>query len=285
MDSTPQPDFVEIPDNVPEEDTKKCDTETVFKLIDKMVPDSSKNSSDSSNSSDNLKANSSRSSAKEAIQNLAEILKSEHINVKRKAEGQNLLMSLAGILCNENNSVLNDSGHSSIELEQDVQEKSEVYEILDLRKKSSSSENEQVEALDLSMCAKKLSDTPKFTPPYFNKRASMSLKETPNGIKEQSGMSRRASESSLPSSSKEITRNLSNQTGSSNASSTASLVNSGPIVGKLKFKKSSNVKIGPVKATVGLTNKIPMSTSPKTIPEASKIKKTSTPVNVRLFYT
>lgn len=274
LDSTPQPQFEEIV--VPEEN-KKCDTETVFKMLDKMLP-ASNETTDSKNSSGG--SVNTAHSAKEAIQNLAEILKSEHINESRKAEGQNLLMSLAGILCNENNSSLNDSGHSSIELEQDVQEKAECYEVLDLRKKSSGSECEQIEALDLSMNAKKLCDTPKSAPPFSGKRASISMKESPNCTPNQSGMVRRASESSLPSSSREITRNLSilsNQTGSSNASGSSLL--SGPITGKLKLKKPSITKIGPVKAVVGLTKKIP--TPPVTTDTGGKFKKTSTPINVK----
>lgn len=285
LDDTPAPDFQEILDNIPEEN-KKCDTETVFKMIDKMLPTNSENSNVKSNSknsssgSDNLKMNCSQHSAKEAIQSLAEILNSENLNEKRKTAGQHLLKSLAGILYNENNSEdmssLNDSGHSSIEVEQDVQEKSECYQVLDLRKKSStSSEIEQTEALDLSVGAKKVNVTPKSS--TFSRRGSISLKEMNKTPVDYSGMVRRSSESSLHSSRNQSVQ--SNQTGSSNASG-ASLL-SGPITGKIKLKKISVTKTGPVKAVFGLASKISTPGTPRTASEASKLKKTSTPVNVR----
>lgn len=287
LDSTPAPNFEDI-ENIPEEN-KKCDTEKVLKMIDRLLPSNKSentnndksNSKNSSNGSDNLKVNCSQHSAKEAIQSLQDILNSENFNEKRKTAGQHLLKSLAGILCDENNSEdissLNDSGHSSIEPEQDVQEKGDCYEVLDLRKKSNSdSEAEQTQALDLSVGVKKLNVTPK--PSTFARRASISLKEMNKSTEDNSGMVRRASESSLQSSKNQSVQ--SNQTGSSNASG-ASLLISKPLSGKIKFKKISVSKSGPVKAVAGLTSKIATPKTPKTASEGSKIKKTSTPVNVR----
>lgn len=286
LDCTPAPDFESIDDNIVEEN-RKCDRETVFKMIDKMLPVNAENtdksnSKNSSNSSDNVKVNSSQHSAKEAIQSLAEILNSEHLNENRKLKGQHLLKSLAGILCNENNSreisSLDDSGHSSINVEHE--EKAECYEVLDLRKKSdNSSETDHAEALDLSVGVKNPIETPKS---IFRRRASVSLKEVSKPNDQSGSMVRRASESSLQSSSKDFTRNqsmLSNQTGSSNASG-VSLLNA-PAVGKLKLRKVSVTKSGPVKAVVGFAKKISSPCTPRTVSGISKSKKTSTPVNVR----
>lgn len=223
-----------------------------------MVPAVSENKSDSSNGSDKSKA---KTSAKEALQNLEEILNSENLSEKHKSECRNLLTRLSGIFCKENGiNGPNRSGHSSIE-----PLTPESCEVLDLRKRSSGSESEQVRALDLSVNEKNVSGS----------RVSVSLKET-SGTPNQSGLVRRASESSLPFSSKEFSRNQSNLTGSSNASS-SSLLN-GPITGKLKLRKASSTKSGPVKAIPGLAKKIP---TPKSTTEISKIKKTSTPVSVR----
>lgn len=266
LDSTPAPNFNEILDEITTEVNEKYHTETVFKMIDKMLPEKS----NSSNGLDNLKTNNSQYSAKDAIQSLAEILKSENLNEKRKTEGENLLKSLAGILCNskEISSNVNESTQSSIDRD--------CFEVLDLRKKSNS-DSEQTEALDLSVGTKKLTVTPN-----CQRRASVSLKEMNKVTVGHNEMIRRASESSLQSLSKEFTRSISiqsNQTGSSNASGTSVL--NGPTLGKLKFKKTSATKSGPVKAIIGLANKI--TTSPKIAPQTNKYKKTSTPVNVIYF--
>lgn len=227
-------------------------------MLDKMLPATTAtppppDQSSGSSGSEAQKTNSSQQSAKDAIQNLAELLNSETLNERRKAKGQTLLAGLAGILCAEHSP--NDSGHSSIELEQETGDCSGA---LDLRKRSSGSETEQVQALDLSVSCKR------------GKRASISLRECDREAS-QVGMVRRASESSLPSS-KESGRNQSNRTGSSGSS-----MLSGPVGGKLKLRKASAVKVGPVKA---IAAGLPFAPAEEA-GGAARAKKTSTPVQVR----
>lgn len=155
LDSTPQPEFADIEEN---HENKKCDTETIFKTVDKMLPPINKlttqiegtiavNSnleidsqevnvdvcenqlklsiSQTSNKSNNLKSK----DTKKILQNLSEILHNENRSTEQVTEGNKLLRSLANILNSDSSGSylkatsstsesLEDSGHSSIQVEQ-----------------------------------------------------------------------------------------------------------------------------------------------------------------------
>lgn len=261
LDGTPQPEFEDIADAPVD---NQYNTETVFKMIDKMLPSAEKLENDkdlSAESSQNSK-NSRSNSAREAIQNLSIILSQEPLDKQLKSEGKNLLSNLADILCsggrnvdsNEEHSL--DSGHSSIEAEQEVNAaQNECFEVLDLRTKSSSSEAESSQALDLSLSSKRMNRSLSQGSDLVPQRASESFKEP----KASSSMARTISDSSLRSvnCSRDMLNRFScqsNQTGSSNDSKNGSGSNlfKGSVLGKLKLKRVSGVSSGPVKAVAAV---------------------------------
>lgn len=291
LDQTPQPElleFEEVTENI------KPDTETVFKMIDKMLPPANhpltetteqiaddKNNNleikSSENSPNNLETNNSKNSnstskhcdPKEVLQNLSAILTSGTMDERQKSQGQSLLNSLASIICSERNSkdskALDDSGHSSIENDQEHQEEQiECFEVLDLRTKANSS-GEDAKPLDLSLGAKNLSNFENSLP-----RTSQSLRQLPSmrsstsslemgkNLSLQNSMMRRASESNKEQCAMGSSLESSNRTGSSNDSRnfSGSGLFKGPILGKLRIKKadskSVSAKAGPMKAIVKL---------------------------------
>lgn len=194
LDSTQEPEeMANILDD--EEEEIKCDTETVFKTVDKMFTPTQNHENDNllpvpsinnvSKSSERSHNSSSKSPSKskealEIITTLSGILSNENPSEKQKSEGQNLLSSLAEIFISSASTksrscILDDSGNSSIESEQvPVSETAEFYQVLDLRKKSTSESNlhqnrsfENDVPLDLSMKSKTFA-SPKILPPKFN---------------------------------------------------------------------------------------------------------------------
>lgn len=113
--------------------------------------------------------------ANELLKDLSEIINNDERDPKRKLEGQQLLSGLANILCSDSSKVSSnklesseDSGHSSIEQEeqQNEQDLPVCYQVLDLRTTNSkSTDNERV--LDLSMKSKDIQNC--------NKRSSQSF--------------------------------------------------------------------------------------------------------------
>lgn len=230
-----------------------------------MLPTKSEiNNKTSLNVSDNLKTNCGHYRAKDAIQSLAEILKSKNLNEKCKIEAQNLLKCLAEILC------VDDSDRSFTNIEHEVQDKDDCYENLNLHGDNNTG-SEQTETLNLSVNTKtKL--TPKSS--ICQRRGSISFNQTNKTPTSNSKIIKRASESLLQSASREFTKNQADLSNGSDAS-----VLNEPTFSKLKFRKSGITKNGPVKAIINLANKI---SSPKVAPQTDKYKKTSTPVNVIL---
>ncbi|RZC42747.1 uncharacterized protein BDFB_000326, partial [Asbolus verrucosus] len=206
LDSIQKPEdfMIEVSEN---DELAKHDTKTVFKTVDKMLPPTpvhrnvSKNQSayvqdnlnsssrisfkyDESNCSSNNRSNDSKSKdPRDILNTLSEILSNDHPSEQQKSEGQNLLTSLAEILISSGSTKsnsLDDSGHSSIESEPVMSQINECYEVLDLRKKSSSETSvnqmdsyENCVPLDLSLKSKsgnseKVFVSPKILPPKFN---------------------------------------------------------------------------------------------------------------------
>lgn len=286
LDQTPQPEELEFEQEVVE--NIKPDTETVFKMIDKMLPppnhqeksiddknndleiDSSKNSQNNLEHSKCSNSSPKDCDPKEVLQNLSAILTSGTMDERQRSQGQSLLNSLASIICSERNSkdskALDDSGHSSIENDQEPEEQQiECYEVLDLRTKVSSSGDDS-KPIDLSMGAKNFENSLPKTSQSLRQlpsmRSSTSSLEMSKNSSLQNSLMRRASESNkeqyLISSSLESSKNQSNRTGSSNDSRnfSGSGFFKGPLLGKLKIKKadskSATVKAGPMKAIVKL---------------------------------
>lgn len=99
--------------------------------------------------------------AKSILHNLSAIINSENRSEQQKSEGQNLLFSLADILCNENSNKNSsndgerseDSGHSSIDQDIACMNKHEIdssFNALDLRVHAEAATNE-LKPLDLSI--------------------------------------------------------------------------------------------------------------------------------------
>ncbi|XP_064211087.1 uncharacterized protein LOC100142621 isoform X2 [Tribolium castaneum] len=274
LDSIQEPEeMVRVIDDL--EEPVKCDKETVFKTVDKMflsAPNCENlNTSRASNRSNNSKSR----EALDMISTLSDILSTDKPSEKQKCEGQNLLTSLAEILLSSASTrsrscALEDSGNSSIESEAvPVLETAECYEVLDLRKKSSSESDlnrkesfENCAPLDLSMKSKsslgKTFESPKILPPKFKNQKSVVA------------FSVNKSAGSNYSNSSNDSKNLSDPTK------------------KFRPKKADEkvVKRGPLRAVLPVDNMArksgPLKVTP-TRPESKtlkyKLKKTSTPIN------
>ncbi|XP_056644981.1 uncharacterized protein DDB_G0288805-like [Diorhabda sublineata] len=120
LDSTPQPEWPNDLDESIKSKESVNTTESVFKTVDKLLPNNvpvygefNRKSSSSKSSS----ASSKSREAKDILQNLSDIFNTTHKSEKQKSEGLLLLNNLAEMLNNTPTSkydALEDSGHSSI---------------------------------------------------------------------------------------------------------------------------------------------------------------------------
>lgn len=164
LDSTPQPIWPNEFDRSTEAEIPAVEQKTVFKEIDKMIPANTNvvlnlplstkhNSSETiktpspnsiGNSHISSKSDNKLQDPRLILQNLSEILNNTKRSDSQRSKGENLISSLADILCDKTsnsskqNIALDDSGHSSIAEQSDSPDKisHQCYEVLDLSKRS-----------------------------------------------------------------------------------------------------------------------------------------------------
>lgn len=195
--------------------------------------------------------NSKSQDTKSILHNLSEILSNDHPSAQQKSEGQNLLFSLADILCsNDNRNSLTeqeqseDSGHSSIDhdiLSTNKQEINTSCDALDLRINVESI-SEQIKPLDLSMSKGR----------KLNEPDEMGLKIT------EAGMNMKGSSKLSSYISTNKSRNISMCSNNSrNLSNMKTNMSDLPSFGKLKPKRMDKNVIpekGPLKAMIPIGN-------------------------------
>ncbi|KAF5289998.1 hypothetical protein FQR65_LT11664 [Abscondita terminalis] len=274
LDCITPPELVEAE----ELEEKIVNTETIFKVIDKIAPapiqenptecidntcktstatekdEFKENLNNIFNNSRKQSSSSETSSThdpKELLTSLYSIINKENSGSKRNEKGQQLLLGLANFLCSQNKSEnFDDSGHSSIEQEDQQNNLQDSYEALDLRINKSDIET----GLESKTENKRLSQ-------------SFSLPSQPKSIKNEN--SKNNSESSSINSSKKST-----------------------LMSKLKPKKlddkGKKISKGPLKAVIPVMDMskrlggkivVASETPPKAHSSNLFKMKTSTPIN------
>ncbi|CAG9822969.1 unnamed protein product [Phaedon cochleariae] len=281
LDSTPQPSWPSDLDESVDNEKKLVNTETVFKTVDKLLPEGLHISNEFMKPQ-NFDSPNEPKDVKGILQNLSEILNITHRSDQEKSQGQNLLSSLAEMLHGSSSGSkpqnLDDSGHSSFveQNESPNHEKYECYEILDLSKKSLDSDKIRSfdNILDLSSKVEK----------KINPRLSQSFCTIPPSIRVTKPYIkvRNSSASGLGS--------IKNESGTSNLSSKSNdSQGSGNNLPKIfKSKPSSAIaNKGPLKAIIPVKDMRRNSLNTAVTPEKSqqpsglslKSKRTSTPIN------
>ncbi|KAG5892427.1 hypothetical protein JTB14_003363 [Gonioctena quinquepunctata] len=291
LDSTPQPSWPSDLDdsNTKEKDPPKPEADTIFKAIDKMIPEPSQSNTDIKLKTSTIDSTPVKSKdAKEILQNLSEILNSTNRSHQQRSQGRNLISSLAEILCegpSESRSQnLDDSGHSSFNEPNDCSDKDKYcsYEVLDLSRKSIGEDSRdgklygQVLDLSISKLAKNIVD----------RRLSQSLCSVTPSIKQVSAaevVKKRNSSVSGLDSSKNKTNNSNSSARSNDSQGSGSyLTNFG---GKFKTKTSAlGTKKGPLRAVIPVkemkrNNNITPEKSRQRSSSTLQSKRTSTPIN------
>nr|XP_023024730.1 uncharacterized protein LOC111512801 [Leptinotarsa decemlineata]XP_023024731.1 uncharacterized protein LOC111512801 [Leptinotarsa decemlineata] len=290
LDSTPQPSWPsDLEDSkTKEKDASPCESDVVFKTIDKMLPEPQENIELRLKTSRVNSTPSKSKDAKEILQNLSEILNSTHRSDQQRSQGQNLISSLAEILCEgtENHvQHLDDSGHSSFIEQNDMSDKYkyEDYEALDLSKKSVDSKDSKSYEYTSNVSVNK------FPKNILARRFSHSLSLNSNIRKinlAEENKKRNYSASGLESSKNTTCNsNSSVKSNDSHGSGSYSITN---INGKLKTKAvASGTKKGPLKAVIPVKDMKRNVSNFAQTPEKSQqpsstslqSKRTSTPIN------
>ncbi|KAJ8915056.1 hypothetical protein NQ315_014311 [Exocentrus adspersus] len=340
LDSTPQPDWPNdlSYNNNNNKECQKCDTESVFKTVDKMLPQplqdsltiklkSSKiensllnndktgtslvkvanTSNINTESNDEIYDKTSQTAdepniskllhnisdiqhepkklplaekdAKQMLENLSALLNSTNHSDKRKSEGQNLLNSLADMLCQNNSGTQNDLNNFS-RLSMNEQSNSQITENCELLAMHTGSVNENTHKEILTRNEPNIPLKPKHIENLINKCISQPLGFA-NGNRKLEFGKRNVSESSLNSSKSKMS-NCSVGSNDSKGSGNSSKPNIGDRTRPKHFGSAS--KKGPLKALIPLEDMkkkgVPI-TPEKHKQKASGVqsKRSSTPVN------
>lgn len=197
-----------------EKDAVKKNLSNIFHSVERRQSQSSSGS------------NGSTRDPNEILFNLSTIINNERRDLRQSKEGEQLLYSLADILCTDNLSInkcndnLDDSGHSSIEQDSNIHDVHGCFEVLDLRVISKSSDDMQ--ALDLS-------------------------------TKHKLDRGRRLSQSFTLASSPKLFNRLKSQSSSGSLVSNTKLGNASKLKPKKVEEKSQSAK-GPLKAVIPVMN-------------------------------